>query len=177
MILGGVVIACLATLFFVISFFLTRVQSASHDLSRGKEEMVNWQKKKQKISDLEGEYKEIQSGFAKIDKNFLEKDDFLPFILTLEKIARESDNNYGNRLISESSKEDAKSGWPTAQFQITLKGDFSNLLKFLTYLENMPYIIEMTDLMIQRGGQGAVGTRPIEIITVIGLKAFLNPGL
>ena len=113
--------------------------------------------REQNLSDLEKKYKEIQPGLTDIDQNFLKKGDFLPFILALEKIARNSGNRYENKLANESSKSDKKSGWETADFQITLEGDFFGLLKFLTYMENMPYATEMTNLRIQEGGRAAVG--------------------
>ncbi len=175
LILGGVIIICLAASFFITSFFLTKIQAASRDLSEKKAEITSLQKKEQSFSDSEKEYKEIQPGLADIDQGFLKKGDFLPFILTLEKIARRSGNNYGNKLIGESSKDEAGFGWTTADFQVTLKGGFPSLLKFLVYLENMPYAIEISDLRVQESAlTTTVGGEGQEITTIIGLKAFIG---
>lgn len=175
LILGSVIIICLAAFFFATSFFLTKIQAASRDLSEKKAEIASLQKKEQSFSDSEGEYKEIQSGLADIDQTFLKKGDFLPFILTLEKIAQRSGNHYENKLISESSKDEAEPGWTTADFQITLKGNFPSLLKFLMYLENVPYAIKMSDLRVQESGRiTTVGGGREEITAIVGLKAFVG---
>lgn len=175
LILGGVVVVCLFTAFFVTYFFLMKIQAASLDLSETKAEITGLQNKEQSFSDSEREYKEIQPGLADIDQSFLKKGDFLPFILTLEKIAQKSGNYYENRLISESSKDETAPGWTTADFQITLKGDFPSLLKFLTYLDNMPYAIEMRDLRIQESGwKAATGEEQQGITTIVGLRAFVS---
>ncbi|OIP78072.1 MAG: hypothetical protein CO002_01800 [Candidatus Portnoybacteria bacterium CG_4_8_14_3_um_filter_44_10] len=175
LILGGVIIVCLLASFFVTYFFLMKIQAASRDLSEKKAEIASLQKKKQSFSDSEREYQEIQPELVNVNQSFLKKGDFLPFILTLEKIAQRSGNNYENKLISESSKDEVAPGWTTADFQITLKGDFPSLLKFLMYLENAPYAIEMSDLRIQGGGWGATaGKEQQEITTVFGLRAFVG---
>jgi hypothetical protein len=175
LILGGVIIICLAASFFTASFFLLKIQAASRDLSEKKAEIANLQKKEQSFSESKREYKKIQPGLNDLDQSFLKGGDFLPFILILEKIARESGNNYENKLISESSKNEAEPGWTTADFQITLKGDFLSLLKFLTYLENAPYAIEISNLRVQESSQTRiVNEAQQEITTIIDLGVFID---
>lgn len=170
---GGVVVLCLTAFSAVTSFFLVEIEAASRNLFEKKAEIAGLQNREQNFSDLEKKYKEIQPGLTDIDQSFLKRGDFLPFILALEKIAQKSGNRYENKLVNEFSKSKEGSGWATADFQITLEGDFFNLLKFLTYLENMPYAIKMTNLRIQEGGRAMVGVGQPEITTIIDLGVFV----
>jgi hypothetical protein len=70
----------------------------------------------------------------------------LKFIMLIENIAQSTNNQQEVSVISSNTKE--KNDQPI-DFQITLRGDFSNLIKFIAYLENAPYYNEINSVQIK----------------------------
>lgn len=105
-----------------------------------------------KLLELKREQFKI-SKFKNIDINlinnlFLDKNEALKFFNFIEKISSDS-QNYSNISII-SSGEKIEDG---LRIQISLYGSFSNFMKFLNYLENAPYLLQIEDLKIRRLSQ------------------------
>ena len=71
----------------------------------------------------------------------------LKFIMLTENIAQSTNNQQEVSVISGNDTK-GKDGQPI-DFQITLRGNFSNLIKFIAYLENAPYYNEINSIQIK----------------------------
>jgi len=72
----------------------------------------------------------------------------LKFIMMIETIAQSTGNKQEVSVVKASNDKTSPKD-TNINLQITLKGSFPNLVKFLLYLENAPYFSEIKSLQLQ----------------------------
>ena len=132
------------------------------------------------LARLRGEYFDIESQIPEINKYFLSPDKVIDFILAVEEIATLSSNyqeikGVGSPAPSTGGSEEKD----VLSFQISLWGNFPNLIKFLVQLENMEYFIDIYSLQIARAGErewGGLEEKGI-VVSAGDVKSIINLGV
>jgi hypothetical protein len=170
-ILSGIIsIIFLAVVFWFVPFLIGQIRQASSDFIRLQSDLITIQKTQ---NDVEHQKKEYQAIKPEIERNtnvFLEKSKAISFIIALEEIARQSGNQTEIQVMDQSSKE-------SIVFQVSLWGGFVNLIKFMSYLDNLTYLNQVEVVKIQRINQDNAekGIKAGEISSVLQIRAYFAP--
>ena len=172
----------LAVVFLVVSSLTKQIKNGGRELAEQRQDLnvfyQNWQnleKSRQETEKIGGDLNDIQP--------FLAKKEILKFIVAIEEIAQKTDNRQSisvinppaKKITGEETQKDTADKEEIINFQILLKGDFPNLMKFLAYLENLPFAHQIQLLTINRLNQSSIiadqesGLTAGDISTVINL--------
>lgn len=150
---------------FLLGFFVARpaieqIKNNSAQLVSQREAVEtffqNWQTLKKSGQEVEKIKQDMESQYP-----LLTRQEAVKFIMDLEKIAQATKNSHEITVTSESQTagqgKAAKNQNLTdfINFQITLAGNFSGLMKFLLYFENTPYFSQIKSLNITRATTGS----------------------
>ncbi len=92
------------------------------------------------------EYIEIENELNSLPA-ILPTGEALNFIMLIENIAQSTNNQQEVSVVNNAGNKTEAS--QPLDFQITLRGSFPNLIKFLAYLENAPYYNEINSVQIK----------------------------
>ncbi len=130
-----------------------KVKALSQEYLSGQEILIKLDQREFLAKELQKNYQEREVDLTKIAGVFLGSEEVVGFISNLETIAQQTDNFFKIQTISPYTPLTDKES-PFLNFQISLWGDFSSLLLFLTHLENNPYppyrLVETENLTIKR---------------------------
>lgn len=149
--------AILAVVLLVIYPLIGQIKKSSEELARNRQDteifFANWQdlKKSQEIT------KEIKNKLDELNP-VLPKGEAIKFIEALENIAARTNNKQKIDVAGQNAK--AKD---LIDFQISLQGNYLDLIKFLINLEAIPYNSEIKTINIsgvnaEQGGSGNIKT-------------------
>ncbi len=143
--------ALILIIVFIASPLVYQIKRDGLELVQKKQEMESfysdWQAVAQSQKDYQTRQNELNAWPA-----FLAPSEALKFIVLMEKFAQAT-NNSQTVTVSDPKQVDAStpSKTPSAtEFQVSLRGNFPNLIKFLVYLENAPYYNKVQSLRVQR---------------------------
>ena len=176
--LGLDLVVLVLFVWLVASPLIGKIRTVSQEFLLNQETLINLDWRESLTKELEKEYQEKQTELLALGEAFLNTEEAVGFISTLERIAQQSGNIFEIRT--------ARSFVPSAEeesflvFRISLWGDFSSLLRFLANLENNPYppyrLIEIESLTIRRLGERGLSLRPglgeEDLETVLGIKIY-----
>ncbi len=150
--LSILVIVIIALLFFLISPLVSRVKALATELKEKESIAFSYEEKGGEYLEwLRSRYTSLESEILEVNNSFIDSEKAIDFILTIEQIASSS-NNY--QEIKEVSSHASLAGeleeGSVLSFQISLWGNFSNLIKFLAQLENVSYFVDTEALQITR---------------------------
>lgn len=165
-------------LFFalVIPYILKEIQKKSEDLIFLKQNLITLQGERKNLKQLETTYQNYQHALEKIEALFVNSEVPVDFIDFLESTAQLSQQTIDISLVS--TKETEDESWLFLSFQVSAIGSFPNFLKFLTRLENSPYLIEIINLNIKESILGETepgepqGYIPTTVESNILIKVF-----
>ena len=146
----AVILLILAVVFLIIPLLVSKIKSTSISLAQQKEALNNLEAKQRNFYEFNREYQQIKPDLEKIDSAFVEEGKILDFIVALENIAKQSGNKYEIKVIERPAGGTEQGGAKSINFQISLKGSYPNLIRFLVYLEGLPYMNKVSTLQIQR---------------------------
>ena len=141
----------LVIFFFIAFFFILPL------VSQIKEDGVELAQKKQNIELLYQDWRVLENSrkeYQKIENELnalpaiLPNGEALKFIMMIETIAQSTGNKQEVSVVKASNDKTSPKD-TNINLQITLKGSFPNLVKFLLYLENAPYFSEIKSLQLQ----------------------------
>lgn len=155
---------------------LHKVRAASQEYLTGQESLARLDQRELLFKELEKDYQSQQDDLADIEGIFLEIQEAVGFISTLEIIAAQTGNIFEIKTAGSftASNENEES---YLTLRISLWGNFSNILLFLANLEDSPYppyrLIEIEDLTMRRLSkegeeQGVAG----ELEVVLSIKIY-----
>jgi len=150
-----------------------------------KNDGVELSEKKQNIELLYQDWRVLETSrqeYIKIENELnslpaiLPPGEALKFIMLIESIAQNTNNRQEVSVIS-----NAGSDAQLLTFQVTLRGSFPNLVKFLAYLENAPYYNEINSVQIKgltakdiqsmKEGEGA-GLESGDILSTLKISVY-----
>jgi Tfp pilus assembly protein PilO len=131
---------------------LDKIKTASYEYLSNQETLYRLAQAETSVRNLEKSYQEKQDDLSKVAGAFLSPEEIVGFISTLERTAEQTNNIFEiqtTRPLTEKKEE-----IPSFYFRLSLWGSFSNLLRFLANLENIPYppyrLIKIESLTIKR---------------------------
>lgn len=124
-------LACLVLVFsFCILPLFTKMNEDSVLLAEKKTQLDGMVKNWEELEQSKKEYQQIKQNLQKLP-TFLSSKDALKFIMELENLGQLTGNQYEITIIE--SKPAA------TNLDIMLSGTFSSIMKYIIYLENVPY--------------------------------------
>lgn len=141
--LSGLVLIIAVLLFWgIVRPLLAEVKTTSASVRERNEKLSVLQKTDQNyLKELETEYNDVKEKISLMKAGFLEIDKVVDFFVKLESIATNTSNQ-----IEIEPKE-----FPV--FNLDLTGSFPNLIKFLGWLENDNYFLDVEAIKIKRFSQ------------------------
>ena len=171
LILGLMILADLVFLLFLFK----QIRGHSQSLSSGQEQINLLEQERKGLEKIKTFYKEEHPNIEKIENVFVDSETPLGFIDFLEKTA----GNSGLAIeIPSIKKETGKGFFSSLTLEISLKGSFPNLMRFLEKMENSPYLIEILRADIRRieekklGEKGFEGLKSNDITANLSIKVL-----
>lgn len=168
----GVILIIVATIVFcVISPLLGKIGAASRDYLEGKKTIALLEREIVEVKNLEKTHQEIKKTFLGLETAFLDPEETLGFITSLERLATTTQNTIEIKGVSTSLEGDF------INFQISITGSLSSLIYFLTAIENTPYppyrLVEIENIDIGKSTQDSSMQTNLEI-KVYTKQFYLN---
>lgn len=139
-------------LFFVSLFLVKKIQKNSETIFRQRREFRSLANQGKELEEIQRLYNRVEPDFTRIDNFFLDFEVPVDFIKFLEAAAKDTDVSI-NISTGNIKKRDPELLWNYTDFQIGLSGSFSNFLKFIKKIESAPFLLEITNLSVQKSGQ------------------------
>lgn len=117
---------------------------------------------KEYLEQLETDYNNIKQDISLVKLGFLDADQAVDLFLELENIAAKTSNQLKIEAIN----------FPA--FNLHLMGNFSNLMKFLGWLENSKYFIDVDSIKIRRFSEKDLTLEQKETISTGDIKSILE---
>ncbi|MGB2762354.1 MAG: type 4a pilus biogenesis protein PilO [Minisyncoccales bacterium] len=141
----------LVFVFFLIHPLLNQIRENSYSFVLQKNSFAELQERETNFKKLKNLWRLYEQDLKKIDALFINSSDPVEFTAFMEFL----ENNAGNcglsiEILSLPTKKAEPDSWNFNNYQLSLKGSFSNVLKFLEKIENAPYLIEVSNLNIKK---------------------------
>lgn len=154
LLIGGYLAALVLAWFFVVTPLISQIRTDGQELGQKKQEIDNFYQDWQNLEESKTIFRSVQKEMA-AQPAFLSAKEPIKFIQYVESVARQS-GNY-QEIAALAPDKDTPAPQNQLDFQLTTQGGFSNLVKFMIYLENAPYYNEIVSLQIRRLSQKEVG--------------------
>lgn len=118
-------------------------------------EVENEASRREEVKLLNNSIETIKRDKALIESHFAKSSDVVPFLDTIEALGPKVG------VKAETTSVDISKDNTALVVQIKATGDFKNIYRFLTLLENSPYELEFTSVDIQKGGESGVDEQGI----------------
>ncbi len=162
----------LSAMFLLLSCFIFYFlyRQINQKNSQSEQILMEWQKeamRRDEIKSLEHSIKILANEKTELETHFAKSSDVVPFLDTIEKLARKAGTKMEVLSVDASPNNDF--------LLVGLKstGVFESLYKFLTLLENSPYELEFYSLDIQTG-ETPDNSREWQAIFKIKLLSFVQ---
>jgi len=161
---GGLIAA------FVALPLISQIKNDGLELAQKKQDAELFNNEWQTLAKAQKDYQTMQNELNALPA-LLPSSEALKFIVLMEKFAQIT-NNQQNVSVSDAqpAKDQKKT---TTDFQVSLRGRFPDLIKFLIYLENAPYYNDIRSLAIQRlSTKESTGAAIGDINTILNLSVY-----
>lgn len=161
---------------FISSFLISQIRAESNKMFEAKQELNSFNQNWRNLNTTKQESATIKDQLAQ-KTALLPTEDAINFILAVESSAQTTQNRETISVTPPPAKVDTNAK-NTIDFQISLWGNFPNLIKFLIYLENAPYLNSVNSLTIRRlteadlGSADAAGSQAGDVNSVINLSTY-----
>lgn len=168
------VVVIIGLLLFCISPLVNKIKALSSELEENNKIIVSYKEKGSNyLAWIKDEYENVELEVLRINSSFIDSDKVIDFILAIEQAAALT-SNYQEIEEIDSSEQGVLS------FQVSLWGNFSNLVKFLVLVENMNYFTEISSLRTSKIGERdqrilkekEINVLDGDIISVLEIKAY-----
>ena len=157
-------------IYLVIFPLIDKIKESSKEYLSNQEIINRLDKREYMYKKLQKSYDEKNSELLVTEKILINNEEIAGFIFILERLAEQTDNIFEIKTASSVSLFEKREEIPFLSLKISLFGDFSSMLDFLSNLENNPYppyrLIEVSGLSIKR----------LEEKNLINLEESLSPG-
>jgi len=150
---------------FVIKPLFLEIKKTAVAVSESREKMMSLEEiDKNYLEELEIDRREISNNIDLVKKQLIDKNEAVKFFEALESVASATSNEI----------EISASDFPS--LAISLTGTFSDLMKFLGWLENGEYFIDADSLSVSRKSErGDLEITPSGIIkSTLKIRAYIN---
>ena len=141
-------IVSLLLIVFVVSPLLQGIDQEAENLISQKRLLAELERKTENIKKFQASQETYQANLEKINQLFINAEEPVGFIEFLEREANNS--NLSIEIEPISVKEIKTDPWPSTNFELSLIGSFSNVLRFMGKLESSPYLVSLSNLHLAR---------------------------
>jgi len=182
-IMGISLIALIFFIFLITIPLINKIEESSQEYLANQEILNKLDKREYLSKKLQKSYDETDSDLLIIEKALITKEERVGFIFTLETLAEQTGNIFEIKTASSFTPSKDKEGEPFLALQISIYGNFSNLITFLANLENNPYppyrLIEIDNLTIRKLGITSLvnldsSLSEGDLETVLGVKIYIQ---
>jgi len=145
-----VFLAIVVVVFFVATSLIGKLKSDSDKIRDQEILLSRLSKQKSQIGRIRADYQSQKKKMEKVEKSFLNPKETVDFVVEVEKIARKSSVKLETKTTERNAGESELS--PFFNYQLIVTGKFNNVMRFLTYLENIKYNIIINGLKITAMG-------------------------
>ncbi len=138
----------LSLIVFLIYPTFKSIKDGSEEILSSKNKTISINAETMELDSFKKNYKNYKPNLDKIDQLFVDLANLVDFIKFLEKVALDSGINADINLVN--SKQEKINNFPVVLFQVSAKGDFLNMLKFIDKLETGPYLIRIENLTFKK---------------------------
>lgn len=171
-----IILVLLGCVFFIDWLLIGKIETMSEKYLENKKTIEKLSLRKSLTRKLEDDLKNNKASLSKLSDVFLNPDNTVDFIQDLEKIAEKTNNEFEITKAVEGSDPKDGMSHSNLDFQISLKGNFNNLINFLANLEDTPYppyrLIEIENIVIHQTGGLREEESSGRIETVIDIKVY-----
>lgn len=137
--------------YFMNHYLFNYIRSMSNEVVAAKKDVVLIAERNKKIDEVRSNYNNIEKEIGVISDTFVKKDNekFGEMFMELEDIA----HRYNIELTKDpasKAEERMGDGIFAAYFNMTAKGEYDDLMKFVLYLDNFKYYIDLNNIEIIR---------------------------
>lgn len=127
------------------------IKSGGDELAQKRQTLESFLEEGRTLENAKKDYQKIQQELNALPA-LLPVKETIKFIMFVEQAARATNNQEEISVAAPAPTSQKKTEAPKKSliFQINLKGNFPNLMKFLAYLENAPYYNDINSVQIQR---------------------------
>jgi len=132
---------------FLIYPLWNNVESKSEQLQQKQNKIAEVKMQSRQLNSLQQSLEKQEKKFKILDNLFINKEAPVQFLEFLEKTAAISNIEID---ISPSAGQKNDEPWPPTFFEVRGVGQFEGCIKFMTKLEQAPYLLEIQDISIQK---------------------------
>jgi len=165
LIFTAIIAIFIVLILFVIKPFFLEIKKTATSVLESRERLISLETMDEKyVKGIEKDYEDIIGKLVEIKKQFIDKNEAVSFFEALESVASSTNNEI----------EISVSEFPS--LTLNLFGTFPNFMKFLGWLENGEYFINVNSVNITRtSGEEAPETISMGMIkTTLKIKAYIN---
>jgi len=161
---GGLILVVLAAIVFgLVRPLFFELKQTSLLVGAQKEKLLGIAKIEEKyLKELEQDYNKIKSDVLLLEKGFVDEKKAVEFFIELENTASQT----SNKLEIKTEK------FP--EFTLSLTGEFSNLMKFIGWLENGKYFVDLDSIQVKRVSNKDLSFGEGENISASDIKTTLK---
>jgi len=141
-------------IYLIIFPLVDKIKEKSEEYLSNQEIMDRLDRREHIYKKLQQSYDEKNSELLITKKILINDEETAGFIFVLEKLAEETNNIFEIKTANLFSPSEGKKEIPFLSLKISIFGNFSNMLDFLSNLEGNPYppyrLIEVSELSIKR---------------------------
>lgn len=141
-------------IYLIIFPLIDKIKENSQEYLSNQEIINRLDKREYMYKKLQQSYDEKNSELLVTEKILINNKETAGLILALEKLAEQTNNILEIKTADSFSASEGKEEMPFLSLRISISGDFSNMLDFLSNLEGNPYppyrLIEVSGLTIKR---------------------------
>lgn len=171
LIIFGLLICLVLTV--VISPLINRVKENSQTFQEKQRILFILKEKQDYLNQLQVDAQISQEYLEKIKGVFLQPEKAIDFITSLENIAWLTANQQEIQILG-STKEEEQTKRPSLSFQLSLWGNFPNLMRFLIELENMDYFVQVEQLRIRRLSERDISGQKLSEFSAGDIETKMN---
>lgn len=163
--IAGFIMVLISIIYFMVLPTINDIKEMGRKIESEKMDLEEKYQKGQSLKRLAEDIRKIEPLIEKLDQIYINKNDSLELITTLEKIANKNNINQKINLVDAQNTENQY--YQKMPIQLSTNGSFINQMKYLTNLESSKYYINIQSLEISPTIQNSNSTETNSIKMLI----------
>lgn len=139
----------------VLVFFFFAIKSKNETISRNENIIETALAERGKIATLKTLVEETHKDREKLDSFLVDKEKIVEFLESVENLAKNERLSIGIGSLEERTDSASGVAVPTLNLSIDSSGSWSNVIKFLHLMENLPYHLSISKVNLRTDEGGA----------------------
>lgn len=136
----------------VLGLIFYEVRHKNQQISSVQNEISFESKKIDRLKNLQTLVETTSGDRELLDHYFLSKDNLVEFISLVEQLAKDAGVKVGLDNVGEEESENSQ--YLNLRMNISTSGSWSDVLRYIAMLENLPYVVKLDNFILQRSLDG-----------------------